>query len=274
MEIKIHPLFILLMALAAATGYFIELITMFCLVVMHELGHVFAARGFRWRVRRIELLPFGGVAEVDEWGNKPPREEIAVALAGPLVNLVMILVSGLLRMVHVWDSQWTIFFMQGNAIMAGLNLLPVWPLDGGKIMQSLLSYRIAYLKTISITTIVSLSLSNFFLIYGLLREPPHVNLVVLTMYIIVSNVTAHRRRHFQFMRFLLSKYKAPEEARKEIVVIDGGMKVKDVVKMLKKGSVLCFRIEGIDRLIGEDELLAAYFEKKRMQWAVADVFSV
>src|SRR5690554_6371805 len=76
--IRIHPLLWFLLAGSAITGYILELIVLFAVVVIHELGHVVAASSFRWRVREIRLLPFGGVAEVEEAGNVPAWQELIV----------------------------------------------------------------------------------------------------------------------------------------------------------------------------------------------------
>lgn len=93
MPVRIHPLFWLIVCSAVWTGYFIEIITLFVLVLIHELGHAAAAGAFGWRVDSIELLPFGGVVKTDEWGTVPSREEMTVALAGPFQHILMILIS-------------------------------------------------------------------------------------------------------------------------------------------------------------------------------------
>ena len=77
------------MALSIVTAHFIELSLFLLIVFIHELGHSLAASFFSWRVKRIVLLPFGGVAELDEHGNSPIREEAIVVLSGPLQHLWM-----------------------------------------------------------------------------------------------------------------------------------------------------------------------------------------
>jgi len=87
---RLHPLFVLMMAAALLIGHFVELLVLFGVVVVHELGHVAAARWFGWRVREVRLLPFGGVAVADPADGADSVQETAVALAGPLQNLLMI----------------------------------------------------------------------------------------------------------------------------------------------------------------------------------------
>ncbi len=73
--------------IAIMTAQFQTLLLLFWIVLWHELGHVVAAHMFSWRVKRILLLPFGGVAEMDEHGNRPFHEELIVTLAGPFQHI-------------------------------------------------------------------------------------------------------------------------------------------------------------------------------------------
>jgi stage IV sporulation protein FB len=177
-------------------------------------------------------------------------------------------------MVQWWQADWAIFFISGNALLFAFNMLPIWPLDGGKILQCFMCRSLPYLKTIEYTTIISLLLSNFLLIIACFRSPPHLNLLVLALYLLFANITAYRRAPYQFLRFLLSKFHGEKERTEETVTIAPGMKVKDVVKMLKKGRFLRFYIAGTGYQFSEDELLAVFFGEKLMHATVFDVFGV
>ena len=144
---------------SAITGYFLEAVTLFGIVLVHELGHLAAANGFGWRVREVQLLPFGGVLIVDELGTAPTREELIVSLAGPLQHVWMILVALLMKWVDVGASSWWDYFIEANLMIGLFNLIPVMPLDGGKVMQSLLGYLLSYHNTILYTAWISMILS-------------------------------------------------------------------------------------------------------------------
>lgn len=130
LRFRIHGLFWFVIFSSVVTGHFIEVTTLFVLVFIHELGHITVARSFGWRMTEIELLPFGGVARTDEWGTVPAREEIAVALAGPFHNVMMVLFGYLFCAWGWWSQAWMEYFIQGNALMAGFNpsstLSPGW----------------------------------------------------------------------------------------------------------------------------------------------------
>ena len=68
---RLHPLFVLVMLASVVTGRFAELITLFAIVLWHELGHLFAALRYGWTVKEVKLLPFGGVLEVEDAGSIP-----------------------------------------------------------------------------------------------------------------------------------------------------------------------------------------------------------
>lgn len=141
-----HPLFWVIIVIGIFTARFKELLLLFCIVLVHELGHAFAAAYYNWRIKQIQLLPFGGVVEMEEHGNKSLKEELIVVMAGPIQHIWMIAVAYIL-----YKAGWVIddlyhFFVWNNVIILGFNLLPIWPLDGGKVLFNVLSYRFPYLQ--------------------------------------------------------------------------------------------------------------------------------
>src|SRR5690625_4141852 len=83
----IHPTLLLFFIISVLTGTFIQLFIIFIIVVIHELGHFFAATHFKWRIHSIILWAFGGVMETDEFMARPLKEEIIVTVSGPLQHL-------------------------------------------------------------------------------------------------------------------------------------------------------------------------------------------
>ncbi|HEX5688699.1 MAG TPA: site-2 protease family protein [Roseiflexaceae bacterium] len=106
-------------------------------VILHELGHALAARRYRFTVRSITLFAVGGVAEIDA-ENTTPIQELVVAIAGPVVSLLLALVTGLIW----WYSPWVplsllaLHLTLTNGLMAVFNLLPGFPMDGGRVLHA------------------------------------------------------------------------------------------------------------------------------------------
>src|SRR5699024_6775939 len=137
------------------TGTFVHLFTLLSIVLIHEFGHYLAARHYKWRIYSIVLWVFGGVMKTDESGNKSIREDIIVTVAGPLQHLfIYFLISGcsfllpehIVTMAHYYNSAIFLF-----------NLLPIYPLDGGKLVFYCLSIFIPFRKAHYYTVVFSIS---------------------------------------------------------------------------------------------------------------------
>lgn len=136
--------------LAASLTGIIFVLVIFTCIVFHELGHALAARRYGVRTKDIVLLPIGGVARLERMPEKP-SEELWVAVAGPLVNVAItaVLLSILLAVgIHpTWnDLRWIggdflEKVMVVNVWLVGFNLLPAFPMDGGRVLRALLAMR-------------------------------------------------------------------------------------------------------------------------------------
>ncbi len=124
-------------------------LAVFTCVTLHELGHSFAARAFGIRTHRITLYPIGGIASLTRLPAQPGHE-VAIALAGPAVNLVLAAVLALGRggfptLAELLDEpslSWAAASLTlANLILAGFNLLPAFPMDGGRVLRALLAMR-------------------------------------------------------------------------------------------------------------------------------------
>ena len=120
------------------------LLAVFASVLMHELGHALVARRYGVRTRRIVLSPIGGIAQLEGMPRRP-REELAVALAGPAVNFVLAAALWLVLPVFGGSALLADFF--GSVVLANLglgvfNLIPAFPMDGGRALRALLATRV------------------------------------------------------------------------------------------------------------------------------------
>ncbi|MUG46139.1 site-2 protease family protein [Paenibacillus woosongensis] len=208
--ISFHPLFVLVMLASVITGHFLELLTLFAIVFIHEWGHVAAAKWFGVHVLSVQLLPFGGVAVMEDTAYLNAGREMIIALAGPLQNGLLIGCAWLLHAAGLWDGPYYDYFVQGNVLIALFNLLPVLPLDGGKIFQSLCSiilpYHLALVWSLRISLLFSLLLIGYalyplFLQGGMLQ----LNLLLIGLFLLYSNYVDYRNIPYRFMRFLMNR---------------------------------------------------------------------
>lgn len=208
--LSLHPLFVLVMLTSVLTGHFIEIMTLFALVFIHELGHATAASLLGARVLSIQMLPFGGVAVIEDQGRLNAWKEIVIALAGPLQNGIMIIILLGLRNMSGVEHVYVDYVIQGNAVIALFNLLPILPLDGGKVLQALISLSFAYHRTLVWTFRASIVTSLLFCIYGILpllgkNGSVHLNMLTIGIFLLYSNIVDYRNIPYRFIRFLLSR---------------------------------------------------------------------
>lgn len=225
---SIHPLFFLFSIFAFYFGFITELILFIAIVICHELGHAYAARYFGWRVRKIELFPFGGAVQVDESGNRPWREEMIVTLAGPAVNLLLAGVTFMLYQLDVWTNPYSLTFIEYNLILFLFNLIPITPLDGGKLLQLLLALKLPYRKSLDLSYYISLGCLLVYFIC-LTLAPPYFYMWFLGCWFIFALYLEKKQIPYQHLRFLLARHKS---AQTEDELLSRKMKVTEKLTIL------------------------------------------
>jgi len=145
--IRFHPAFLLVMAVYAVLGLTVQAFLIVLLVGLHELAHLFTARAFGFQIKGLELFPFGGAAYCEDSFEGRKLEESAMALAGPLLNVVLLAGMEILRFQGWVTGDWSAEFVRLNFWLAAFNLFPVLPLDGGRVVRALLSNRFGFVRT-------------------------------------------------------------------------------------------------------------------------------
>jgi Zn-dependent protease/CBS domain-containing protein len=122
----------------------------FATVVIHELSHCYFAKRYGIKIQRIVLLPIGGVSEMEEL-PKDPAQELRIALAGPLSNIIIAVISFVILL--IFGSYLTTiltgvlyYFIIVNIILGLFNLLPAFPMDGGRILRAFLAERMSFIR--------------------------------------------------------------------------------------------------------------------------------
>lgn len=156
------------------------ILALFVCVVLHEYGHALAARKFGIATKDITLLPIGGVARLERMPHKP-NQELWVAVAGPAVNVVIaaLLAAYLFLTSHFQPVQqiglthgaFLERVMFANLFLVGFNMIPAFPMDGGRVLRAFLAKRMEYAKATRIAASVGQGLAFVFGFLGLFTNP-------------------------------------------------------------------------------------------------------
>ncbi len=260
------------MLLSVITGQFLELLTLFTIVFIHELGHVCAALLCGVGVKSVQLLPFGGVAVMEDHGRLNATREIGIAAAGPLQNLVLILMAYGLQQTGYGNSGFLTYFIQANAIIAMFNLLPVLPLDGGKIFQATLSLLLPYYVTLLWCGRVSIAASVLVLLYSILPLGTgggvRLNLLMIGAFLLYSNLTDQRNLPYRFVSFLMNREAVYERYRQSgsavrPIVAFSAKPLDDILRLFKRNQYHFIYVMNEDKaivaVVPEQKLISSYF---------------
>jgi Zn-dependent protease/CBS domain-containing protein len=206
-DVRVHWTFFLLLAFFAFIGYqasgsplgaltaIAVIVALFICVLLHEFGHSLVAQRLGLKIHSITLLPIGGVSNLESLPEKP-ADEVKITVAGPLVNVVLApvffgvgLLFGALPRVPAdlftgIGSVGQFFFYLGylNVVLALFNLIPAFPLDGGRILRALLATRLGALRATEISSVVGQLFAVAFFLIGLLGGNFLLALVAVFIY--------------------------------------------------------------------------------------------
>jgi Zn-dependent protease/CBS domain-containing protein len=190
--IRVHVTLVLLIALLAfsywlgglgvrgALASALLMTSVFVIVLIHELGHALVARRFGVRTHDILLLPIGGIASLERVPDRP-LHELVIALVGPLINVVLAGALWIGIAAAGWDltptdagslgEAFTVRLFWINVLLAAFNLVPAFPLDGGRALRALLSMRLRRATATAIAANLGRGLAVVLAVLGLLFNP-------------------------------------------------------------------------------------------------------
>lgn len=190
--VYIHATFLLIILWVALSHWFASksisqtlegilfVLAIFACVVLHEFGHALTARKYNIKTRDITLYPIGGVARLERMPDDP-KQELWVALAGPAVNVViaaaifawMVFTSTLEPLSTLTVTEGSIIerLMVVNIVLVLFNMLPAFPMDGGRVVRALLAMRMDYARATQIAANLGQGMALLFGFFGFFYNP-------------------------------------------------------------------------------------------------------
>jgi len=200
-------------------------LALFGCVVLHELGHALMARRYNIPTRDITLLPIGGLARLERMPEEP-SQEFRVAIAGPAVNVVIAGALALLLFLlgdrrPLGEVAWLGWdFLEGlmvvNIFLVIFNLLPAFPMDGGRILRSVLARKMEFVNATHVAASIGKGMAVLFFFLGLLGPQPFLILISIFVFL-GAHMEANSTRLTAFIRGLvvrdamMSRFRSLEE---------------------------------------------------------------
>lgn len=212
LKISIHPLFYLFLLIAILTGNFRKMILFTCLILIHELGHFLTARLMKWKVDKIVLYPYGGCSYLDVDMNHSKIEEFFVLVMGPIFQIVFTYFSSyFLRNVDYS------FLLSSSKFLLMFNLLPIYPLDGGKLLFLFFNLFFSYFYSLKLVYFISFFF-YFIILFSILFVVNSVFWIVLFSLFFFRIWKEQNEGSYVYRKFLLERYLNEYHFRKECII--------------------------------------------------------
>ncbi len=239
-DVNVHMTFFLLVLLVLPGGIrrVFLVLAIFFFVTMHELCHSLIAQRFGVKVREITLLPIGGLASMSKMPDKP-YQELAVSIAGPLSNLAVIailyypmkILLGPEVLFHpLSTATWPLtaaYAYWVNLILAGFNLLPAFPMDGGRILRSALAAKVGIVKATRIAVNFGHIFALAFAYFGLVQ----FNLVLVVIAVFIFMAASSEEMQVGITE-TLKKFKVRDILARDFLTVESGTTLAKVLELI------------------------------------------
>lgn len=195
---KIHYSTYIFLLLASLSASFIPCLIIFTLIIIHEIGHYIFAKILNIEVNNISIYPLGGITKMNIPLNYPQIKELIILIAGPTFQhlaylLLKLCLPNYTEIIYMYHYQILIF-----------NLLPIYPLDGGKILNLLFTINIPYKKSLYLSTIISYMVLLLILIKNI--KQLKINILVMLIFLLYKIIKENKKITSLYEKFILERY--------------------------------------------------------------------
>lgn len=224
-------------------GYIRNVLIIFFICLIHEIGHIFFIKLFNYKVISIDIYPFGGYTKVDKMINTSINKDILISLGGIIFQSIL----------YLFTYKYSLFTYY-NLIILVFNLLPIIPLDGNKVLNLLLEKKYSYYLSYKLNIFISIIFLILFIIYNYLYNLDNIIIILFLIFKLLDTLKYYK---YLYNRFLLERYLYNIEYKR---IIYNSSSLKD----LKKETRHYFKDKDI--YLNEKILLNRLFDKERIFW--------
>ena len=236
--IELHITFLLLLLIFSIFGFIplLVIVLLFASVLVHELAHSLVGRHYGAKIKKITLLPIGGVSQMEVI---PKGHEFAIAVIGPLTSIilgvVLFLFGSLFGLSMYFDLNWVELtslkdivriVMSLNFLLGLFNIIPAFPMDGGRVLRAFLSSRMDYLKATEISVRIGQGLAIVFAFVGVFYNPW---LIIIAFFIYIGGMGEYQSTQ---MSSALKGIKVKDLMVKDVVTVSPNDTLEEFEKLL------------------------------------------
>jgi stage IV sporulation protein FB len=232
-SINIHITTYIIILLSFLAGYFEITFLTILTIIIHELGHFITALFLNLKVKEIKIFMFGGVTVLNENLSVPIKKEIITLIMGPITQIAFLfLIYTLYKNGYVSGLTYTKLY-KINILLLSFNLLPILPLDGGKLVNNILDLIFSYNISHKISIIISIITIPITLLYD-----KKLFILVITLFLIVNNIEEIKNHKYKINKLIIERKLNYQKYKKT-------KKIK-TLKNIKRNENFTIKINGLD----------------------------
>lgn len=195
---KINILTYLFLILSFLAGYFREMIIVYVILFVHEFGHFFLMKYYKIHVNSITMFPYGGMIKSTMLINTNSMKVLIISLGGVLSQLLLWIIIYIFYKLSIINCYYYDIFFKYNLYLILFNLIPLYPLDGFKILNSILELFISFKSSIIISLIINLVFLIIFFVYLYINRISNYIIIIFLLFSLI--------KYFKDLKYLIHKF--------------------------------------------------------------------
>lgn len=238
LKLVIHPLFIALVITMIALGYIEQFFILLIIVTIHEVSHILVAKLYGIKLIRLVIYPIGEMAVLENMFLIKPIKRLAIICAGPLINILLGIAFS-----FAGKSDILRFITISNFLIGAFNILPIYPLDGGKIVHLILSNTIGILNSNDTILVISKICVVFMFLLGIIQVvlyPYNISLICISLYLKYDLKKESYNLSLDFFRSLFSKSEFLSKygvMKTDIITVKDDINIKTILRYFKSDKI-------------------------------------